>query len=143
MTSTREMLEAAGVAGMFAVDELAAAIDGCSDCEHACTLCADASLAEDDAAAMAECITRCVTCADVCGQTLRLLSRRVREDRLAIVRQLQICVTTCDGCAEECERHAAHHAHCAICARVCRACAQACRDLLDDEALAELGDLAR
>jgi hypothetical protein len=142
MTSTREMLQATGAAGTFGEDELAAAIDACADCVQSCTGCADASLAEDDVATMAECITRCTTCADVCSLTLRLLSRRVREDRFLIVRQLQACVRTCDRSAAECERHAAHHVHCAVCARVCRVCAQACRQLLDDEALAELQAIA-
>jgi hypothetical protein len=45
-------------------------------------------------------------------------------------------------CADECERHAAHHRHCGICARACRACAKACGELLDDEAFKELEKLA-
>jgi hypothetical protein len=136
------MLEAAGVSGPFDLGELTEAIDACGDAQQTCTTCADASLAEDDVAAMAECITRCLTCADVCALTIRLLSRRIRDDRFLISRSLAVCVQTCERCAEECARHAAHHAHCAVCARVCRACAHACRQLLDDEALEELKAIA-
>jgi hypothetical protein len=48
----------------------------------------------------------------------------------------------CSDCAEECERHAAHHRHCAICAKACRACARACGELLEAEAFQELEKLA-
>ena len=34
------------------------------------------------------------------------------------------------ACADECERHAAYHAHCRVCADVCRRCRKACDDLL-------------
>jgi hypothetical protein len=36
----------------------------------------------------------------------------------------------CLACAEECDRHAAHHEHCRVCAVVCRLCKQACDDVV-------------
>jgi hypothetical protein len=36
----------------------------------------------------------------------------------------------CLACAEECDRHAAHHQHCRLCAEACRRCKKACDDLL-------------
>jgi hypothetical protein len=36
----------------------------------------------------------------------------------------------CRACADECEKHAAHHEHCRLCAEVCRRCDQACRELV-------------
>jgi hypothetical protein len=36
----------------------------------------------------------------------------------------------CLACAEECDRHAAHHEHCRVCAAVCRRCKQACDELV-------------
>jgi hypothetical protein len=142
MTTTREMLQAIGRPGSFDEEELATAIDACADNELTCTACADASLAEDDVADLRDCITLCVTCADLCAFTGRLLSRRAREDRFLTTRVLQACVHFCHDCAAECQRHAAHHKHCGVCAKACRACEQACRELLDEEAQEELRAIA-
>ena len=38
-------------------------------------------------------------------------------------------VVACRACAEERDRHAAHHDHCRVCAEVCRRCEQTCSDL--------------
>jgi hypothetical protein len=43
---------------------------------------------------------------------------------------IRACAAACLACAEECDRHAAHHEHCRVCAEVCRRCKQACDDLL-------------
>ncbi len=142
MSSTREMVDATAGGGSFDPGELAAAIEACAAAEQACTACADACLAADEVAALRRCSALTTSCSDVCGLTVRLLSRQAREDRVLIRRVLQACVHACGGCAEECTRHAAHHAHCGLCAKACRASEHACRQLLDDEALAELQALA-
>ena len=142
MSSAREMLEAAPGEIGFDLDDLTAAIEACANSSQTCTSCADSSLAEDDVATMVDCIAFCDDCADVCTAAERLLSRPLHVDRTVLHRLLRACVRECTVCAEECEKHAAHHRHCGICARVCRACAKACSDLLEDEVFAELQKLA-
>jgi len=136
------MLNASSIALPCSADELAAAIDACLNCLQTCTTCADADLAEEDVAAMSTCVALCVTCADVCQVTARVLSRPAQWDDYVVHRLLQACVRACTKSADECERHAPHHRHCAICEKACRACIHACTALLDAEAFAELQRLA-
>jgi hypothetical protein len=142
MSHTLEILEAAPRRWELDLEEVAAAIDACWDCVTTCTACSDESLAEDEVAAMRRCIALCTNCADVCATAARVLSRQSFGDVVLVQRQLEACVRACSVCAEECAKHAEHHAHCAVCAEVCRACEQACRRVLDAEALAELRALA-
>jgi hypothetical protein len=142
MTLSRDMLEASPVASELSTETVAAAIDACLSSQQSCVSCADSDLAEGDVAAMARCVALCVTCADVCTTTARTLSRRFAANHRVTHHVLRACVLTCSDCAEECERHAAHHRHCALCAQACRACAQACQALLQGEAFAQLGKLA-
>jgi hypothetical protein len=142
MSRAREMLAAAPGEVELGLEEVAAAIDASLDCLQSCTSCADASVNEEDVAAMRKCIGLCLDCADVCDATARTLSRQVRYDKFLVQRLLEACVRACASCADECEKHAAHHEHCRICAEVCRACEKACRALLEAEAFEELQALA-
>ena len=142
MSHAREMLEAAPDHVDLGVAEVAAAIEGCLDAAQACTACADACLGEADVAALRACIGLDLDCADVCGATARVLSRQTRYDAFLVQRLLHACVRACRSCSEECERHAAHHRHCAICTDACRSCERACLVLLDAEAFEELQALA-
>ena len=136
------MLEAAPGGVPLDITAVAAAIEACLNSFQTCTACADADLHEDDVSDMRHCIELCLTCADVCATTARTLSRPGSWDAPVVERLLQACVRTCAECAEECARHAPHHRHCAICEKSCRACEAACQELLDDEALEELKNLA-
>jgi hypothetical protein len=142
MTFTRQMLEASKARTDLDLDAVAAAIDACLACEQACTGCANANLAEDELEPLRRCIALCTDCADVCGVVARVLSRPFGSDHLVVHRLLRACVRTCELSSEECDRHAAHHRHCAICAQACRACLAACTELLEAEAFAELRNLA-
>jgi hypothetical protein len=142
MTVAREMLDAAPVPVELGAEAVAAAIDACMVAAQACTSCANLSLAEEDIAELRRCVALCADCADICSTTLRVLSRPFSSDHLVTHRQLTACVRACSNSAEECERHAAHHRHCAICARACRACVHACNALLEAEAFKELEKLA-
>lgn len=142
MTETEDMLAASPTGVPLGLAEVAATIDACLKCVQSCTSCNDADLAEEEVADMRSCIALCLTCADVCDVTARVLSRPAHWDLFVVHRLLQACVRTCTSCAEECARHAAHHRHCAICEHVCRACVQACSALLEAEALEELQKLA-
>jgi len=141
MTHVREMLETSPRTLEFDIDELVAAIEACLDCEQSCTACADADVAEDDVANLRRCIGLCSDCADICSTTARVLSRETRHDPVLVQRQLEACVRSCASCAEECHRHAAHHAHCRVCEEVCSICERACRTLLDAQAFEELDSL--
>jgi hypothetical protein len=131
------MLEAGSRPVDLGVAEVAAAIDACTDAAQACTSCADACVAEEDVAALRDCIGLNLGCADVCGAIAGVLSRPTRYDNLLIHGLLLACVLACASCAKECARHAGHHDHCRICAEACRACERDCRVLLDAEAFEE------
>jgi hypothetical protein len=142
MSLARDMLEASPASVDLGAEAVAAAIEAAMTCAQACTSCADSCLAEKDVAEFRRCIALCVTSADVCAVTVRLLSRPYGSEHAVTHRGLTACVRACTSSAEECERHAAHHRHCALCAKACRACVQACRALLDAEAFKELEKLA-
>ena len=55
-------------------------IDECGECEATCTICADASSAEDDVRTLVRCISLCLDCADTCDSTRRVLSRQTDPD---------------------------------------------------------------
>lgn len=105
-------------------------IDECGICEAVCTICADASEAEDDVRTLVRCIRLCHDCADACDDTLRILSRQTDPDAATQRTALEACLAVCRACAEECERHAQHHEHCRVCAEECRRCEHACAELL-------------
>src|SRR3954470_1815877 len=85
---------------------LAPCVDECSECAAYCTICADASLAEDDVRGMERCLRLCLDCADACVATARIFARQTNPDAAIRQRQLEACLIACGECAEECERHA-------------------------------------
>ena len=111
-------------------ETLTSCITACLDCSLACTACSDACMAESDIAALVKCMRTDLDCADMCDATVKVLTRQTAYDLLVIRSVVDACLTTIIACAEECERHAAHHKHCEICAKVCRKAEAACRDLL-------------
>src|SRR3954452_18822928 len=111
-------------------DLLLRCIDECFDCSATCTACADACLGEPDVSELIRCIRLNLDRPDVCDGVGRVLTRQTDPDIGVVRAALEACVVTCRACAEECERHAAHHDHCRVCAEVCRRCEQTCRDLL-------------
>lgn len=133
-THTLQMLDASRAAVPVGRAELTGAIDACLTCVQACTACADSDLIEPDLATLRACIALNLTCADICDTTARVLSRPGQWDLLTVRDLLATCVRSCTACAEECDRHAEHHRHCAICAEVSRACLLACTALLEGAA---------
>lgn len=142
MTETLEILCASPAGTPVGAAELAAAIDACLTCVHGCTACADSDLIEPDLDTLRACVAINLICADICDATARVLARPGQWDLLTVRDLLVTCVRSCTACAEECDRHAEHHRHCAICAEVCRACLRACTALLQGEALATPGSPA-
>jgi hypothetical protein len=111
-------------------DLLLHCIDECFDCAATCTSCADACLGESDVPELVRCVRLNLDCADVCDATGRVVTRQTESDVGVVRAALEACVVACRACAEECDRHAAHHDHCRVCAEVCRRCEQACSELL-------------
>ena len=115
-------------------DMLASCIQACMACAQACTACADACIAEHERGQLDHCIRLNLDCADICGATVRIMSRQDKPDLGLIAMVLELCTAACHACATECERHAQAHMYCHVCAAVCHECEEACRQLLPDTA---------
>jgi hypothetical protein len=105
-------------------------IEECLDCAASCTACADACLGESELAELRGCVRLNLDCADACEATGRIVTRQTSPDLRLIKATVEACAVACLACAEECDRHAAHHEHCRVCAAVCRRCKQACDELV-------------
>jgi hypothetical protein len=110
---------------------LIASVEACYACAQACTSCADACLGEPMAQELTQCIRLNLDCADICGATGSVSTRRSGSNEETLGDMLRACARICVLCAEECRRHAAIHAHCRICADACIACALSCERALD------------
>ncbi len=108
-------------------EPLALAVRHAMFCSAICTSCADACVAEE--MDMRQCIRLCLDCADICDTTFKVATRRTGSNELLLQEMLQLCITACDICAEECARH--DNDHCRLCAEMCRECARDCRVALD------------
>lgn len=108
-------------------EPLALAVRHAMFCAAICTSCADACSTETSD--MRQCIRTCLDCADICDATFKLATRRTGANDLLVQEILQLCVTACDLCAEECARH--DHEHCRLCAEMCRECGRDCRVAID------------
>jgi hypothetical protein len=126
----REIVELHPLPGSELREALLRCAEVCLDCGASCNACADASLSETDSQQLTRVIRVDLDCADVCNATARIATRQSSPD-IGLVRAVfEACAVACVACAEECDRHAAHHEHCRICAEVCRRCKAACDDVL-------------
>jgi hypothetical protein len=108
-------------------EPLALAVRHAMFCAAICTSCADACVAEE--MDMRQCVRTCLDCADVCDMTMKVATRRTGSNETVLREALQLCVTACDLCAEECAKH--DNDHCRRCAEMCRECARDCRAALE------------
>ena len=115
-------------------DALIRCIEECYDCAQVCISCADACLGEPMVSQLTQCIRLNMDCADVCATTGKVATRRTGSNEEVIRHMLDACMAACRLCGDECDRHAAQHAHCGICAEACRRCEHSCQ-----QALASLG----
>lgn len=127
LETTTEMMKDMSMPVGLDMAAMQRAIDACSTCEQACTMCADAVGGMDG---MTVCASRCAACADVCATTMRMMLRPAGMDRTAMVAMLEACIAMCAACMAECRAHAEDSATCALCAQACEACDAACSDLL-------------
>ncbi len=130
MSYPRQMLDTYPRSGNIDTDMLAATIDALGDCAQVCNADNAADLSEPDLADMVRCIRLCLDCTDICAAAAAVIGRLTDDDPAVARPLLESCAAICRSCGEECERHAAHHAHCRICAEACRRCERACRSLL-------------
>lgn len=124
--SIKEMISEHPQVGDDFNEALAEAVKHAMYCAAICNSCADACLAEE--MDMRRCIRLCLDCSDVCEATYRVATRRTDHNERVIRAMLEACITTCEICAEECEKH--DNPHCRRCARMCRECAEDCRKAL-------------
>ena len=110
-------------------EPLALAVRHALFCSAICTSCADACAAEEMVAHMRQCIRTSLDCADICTATARVATRRTGSNEIVLREMLQLCITACDICAEECARH--NDEHCRLCAEMCRETARDCRPALE------------
>ena len=110
-------------------EPLALAVRHAMLCSAICTSCADACLAEKQVGRMLQCIRACLDCADICEAAYKVATRRTGGNEIVPEEMLQLCITACDICAEECARH--DHEHCLLCAEMCRETARDCRAAIE------------
>jgi hypothetical protein len=109
---------------------VADAIEALSGAALACTTCADASLAGGGAEELRTCVRACVTTADVCATTARVLARAGGYDVPVVRNLLEAAAKSCATCGEICDQHGDTHKHCRVCEEACRRCEQAVQQLL-------------
>lgn len=85
--------------------------------------CADACLAEEGVADMRQCIRLCSDTSDICTMATTVATRRTGSNQSVLRQALELVVSACGTCAEECEKHDNDH---------CRQCAVMCREVVDD-----------
>jgi hypothetical protein len=100
-------------------------IDAASACEQACTMCAASTGMEG----MDRCHAMCMTCADMCNTTMRMMLRPAGYDMDSMMAMLQANMTMCLACAAECEKHPDMQV-CMMCAAACREMAKACETMM-------------
>lgn len=108
-------------------DALLECIEQCYSCAQTCVSCADACVAEEMVQQLRQCIRLNLDCADICAATGAIASRRTGTNEKVLRQMLEVCLTACRACGEECARHASHHKHCQICAEACQRCEAACQ----------------
>lgn len=128
MKSVDRILRTHPQSGSLPIEDANVATDAILGCIEACTICADACLAEAALDKLRRCIRANQDCADICDATLRLITRHTDSIAEMVRQQLHACVMACQLCAEECDRH--EHEHCRLCAEACRRCQEACNRLL-------------
>lgn len=129
--STTAMIETHPHTGEVDAGLLARTIDILLLCSTTCSQCADACLAEPGLShELARCIAMDLDCADICSVTARVVARQSEHPGHLTRAQLEACAVACTSCADECDHHRPHLAHCRICAETCRRCEAACRELL-------------
>lgn len=75
-------------------------------------------------------LTDCLISVNAMLPMCAALARYAATDAKRLKDLAAVCITVCDDCAMECEKHAAEHEACKVCGDVCNACIKACKDLV-------------
>jgi hypothetical protein len=94
---------------------------------------------------MEECIEACMTCHDVCSDTLMYcLEKGGAHAEQSHVRLMLDCIQICHTSVDFMRRGSELHAQtCAACAAVCERCAQDCERFGDDEVMKACAEACR
>jgi hypothetical protein len=130
MHDVKQMLQTHPQTPEIDLSTLSQTIEELYSCAQSCTACADACLGEAKLDMLRQCIRLCLDCADVCETTGRLATRQTETQWHLLHSQLKACLTACQLCGAECQRHAQHHEHCRVCAEACKRCEERCTQLL-------------
>ncbi|HEU4807615.1 MAG TPA: hypothetical protein VFT01_05080 [Homoserinimonas sp.] len=101
-------------------------MEACSAAEQACTMCADSASGDQ----MARMASMCMTNADMCNTTMRMMMRPMGHDRASMMAMLEACMTMNKACADACMAQSAASDHAKMCAQVCMDCAAACEAMM-------------
>lgn len=105
-------------------------LEACMTCAETCASCADACLGEQNLEMLKRCIRLNEDCRDICVTTAGILSRQTETDWTIVRDMITAAMDAARLCAEECEKHAQMHEHCAVCAQTCRQCEQSCNQMV-------------
>ena len=109
-------------------DHLGEAVKHAMYCAGIANSCADACNAEEGD--MSACIRACSDVSDIANATFRVAARRTAGNVAVIQLQLRACITACEQCITECDKH--DNDHCRRCSKMCRETADDCLKALNE-----------
>ncbi|NCP23667.1 MAG: four-helix bundle copper-binding protein [Erythrobacter sp.] len=127
--SIKEMIQDHPQVGEGYTDELGEAVKHAMYGAAIMNSCADACLAEPNAAERAECIRRCLDASDACTAFYRMGSRRTGGNVPAIKAIGEAVLVAVKACHDLCKMH--DDAHCKRCAKMCEEILADVRKALD------------
>lgn len=107
-------------------------IEACFESASSSWICADACLNETEISELKTCIELCLTTAEVCAATARMLTSGEDYPYEMTMKQLQSCILASHETAEECMKFADYHEHCLISARTAEECYRACMNCVQE-----------
>ncbi|WP_400242957.1 four-helix bundle copper-binding protein [Niallia sp. JL1B1071] len=100
-------------------------IKSLQECMIVCNHCLNECLAVENVTPMIDCIHTNRECIQFCSYLEQAIIRKSPYAK----EFAEICLSVCQDCARECEKH--DHRHCQYCADICRECANACKTFLE------------
>lgn len=105
-------------------------IESCVESASSCWISADAFIGERDYATLSRAINACLSCAEVCAVTVKLLAASESATPQEIEENLLKCQQACLNCIEEITGHCNDHEHCLICVKSCQQFLKVCENYL-------------
>jgi hypothetical protein len=111
MTNARDMLDTVTLEPAFDIEALATLLQSLADLNRDATACSSAMIA---GGGMATEVRAALDCADMAATAERVLARGADSDLGVTKAVLEAAVVAAERSAEECGKHADHHAHCRL-----------------------------